>query len=183
MTFSNEIGEIRATALVPDKSHVSWAPLAQGIKDTLEIRGLPQPALMYTDDPPHDKKPLSQIFPSLTHNLKPPSTKWSHLPKLTLTPYSRPPILLTSTEAVSTILNGFLDNIALNDVASVDPHVVVGFDIEWNCKFEYSGNGIIVGNTVGDPAIVQITVDSSTYIIQVSIFFTFQQVSSLLHNC
>lgn len=165
LTVLNEYGEIRHVSLVPTKAHTQFADALTAISNTLKLRGHQQPQLMYTDNIAGDAPFLRNIFPSLKHNLAPSKSSsgmpWFDLPKDIET------LVVKSTEQLNNQLA------RLTTCVPHDGSLAVGFDAEWNVRFEHAGGGAIAKRITNDRiGVVQLAYESETgptvVVVQVS---------------
>lgn len=127
ITVTNEYGEICVLAFVATKSHSTFEPALEKMRDSLTLYGHLQPQIFYTDNPAADKHFLEHLFPSLTKEVM-PIQKYPALKPFTLSP----DISVTvhdSFAGISGACSCITDDL---DVTDTSAHLAVGFDAEFN---------------------------------------------------
>lgn len=124
---------------------------------SLDLYGLAQPKVFYTDNVQADRQFLMKIFPSLSVDVI-PSEKYRHLPSFEI-----PPNVVV--EVCST--RGSIDAAARSILQAVprdgEENIVVGFDCEWNT--EYGARERVVSR--GPVAVIQIAYKTHVFVLQV----------------
>ncbi|GAA6037483.1 hypothetical protein JCM8097_008210 [Rhodosporidiobolus ruineniae] len=126
LSVTNEYGELKVCNLVPTKSHDSFVPALEAMKQHLELYGHPPVKIVYTDNVGGDGGMLRSVFESL--NNVAPAVDGSSRPDLPSFPTpssSSNSLVLLSTLSTT---NNALDSL----LALSERDEVVGLDIEWN---------------------------------------------------
>ncbi|KAJ6568492.1 hypothetical protein B0H19DRAFT_938738 [Mycena capillaripes] len=127
ITLTNEHGEARLLAFVATSSHAEFESELQKVQKNLDLYGLSQPEVIFTDNPSADKPFLESIFPSLTKDVVPaekyPGMEIFDLPDNVDIRVSRDAALIESEIAK-----------IMHDLNTENPKdkLIVGFDAEWN---------------------------------------------------
>jgi hypothetical protein len=160
LTATNENSEIRCCNLVVTKAHSQYELALIRVRHSLNLYGLPQPLLAYTDNM-SDKGFLEKSFPSLQTGVI-PVEKYGDLEE-----YCLPPNVEIAVKSEPSSINAAMETI-LDDVPSDDPdaQIIVGFDSEWNIEVSVGGRVHERGHT----SIIQIAYKNRVYILQVSFF-------------
>ena len=160
LTATNENSEIRCCNLVVTKAHSQYELALIRVRNSLELYGLSQPLLAYTDNM-SDKGFLEKSFPSLRTGVI-PVEKYGDLEE-----YCLPVNVEIIVKSESSSINAAMETI-LDDVPSDDPdaQIIVGFDSEWNIEVSVGGRVHERGHT----SIIQIAYKNRVYILQVSLY-------------
>jgi len=142
---------------VATKAHSQYELALIRVRKSLELYGLSQPSLAYTDNM-SDKGFLEKSFPSLRAGVV-PVEKYGDLDE-----YCLPPSVEIIVKNEPSSINAAMETI-LDDVPSDDPdtRIVVGFDSEWNVEVSIGGRVHERGHT----SIIQIAYKNRVYILQV----------------
>lgn len=159
LTVTNEYGEIRVCSLVATKSHAQYELALQQLSISLDLYGLDQPEVFYTDNIT-DRNFLVKMFPSLSTGVTPPE-KHEQLPRYLLPEGTTVSVHNTAT-AINTAMLGIMGD--LSEVGESSEPLAVGFDAEWDVYTE-GPNERITGR--GPTAVIQIAYKSHVYILQV----------------
>ena len=147
LTATNENSEICCCNRVVTKAHSQYELALIHVRNSLELYGLSQPLLAYTNNM-LDKGFLEKSFPSLKTGVI-PVEKYGDLEE-----YCLPPNVKIAVKSKPSSINAAMETI-LNNVPSDNPdaHIIVGFDSEWNVEVSVGGRVYEHGHT----SIIQIT--------------------------
>ncbi|KAJ6605573.1 ribonuclease H-like domain-containing protein, partial [Mycena vulgaris] len=127
ITVTNEFGEARVLAFVATSSHTEFELALQKVKTNLDLYGLPQPEVMFTDNPAADKQFLERVFPSLTKNVV-PVEKYEGMEAFVL-PEDVAIRVGRDAAGIENVIARIMHDINIHDASD---RLVVGFDAEWN---------------------------------------------------
>ncbi|KAJ6535246.1 ribonuclease H-like domain-containing protein [Mycena vulgaris] len=127
ITVTNEFGEARVLAFVATSSHTEFKSALQKVKTNLDLYGLPQPEVMFTDNPAADKQFLERVFPSLTKNVV-PVEKYEGMEAFVL-PEDVAIQVSRDAAGIENVIARIMHDINIHDASD---RLVVGFDAEWN---------------------------------------------------
>lgn len=145
--------------LVASKAHSAFEYALIQVRESLRLYGHEQPQLFYTDNMA-DRNLLESAFPSLREGVT-PVERYSNLPMFTLSDNVKVGVYETRP-AIDAALSPLVDDIPSDDDV---PHLVIGFDAEWNV--EMTDIGAFVR---GELAVLQIAYEDRVYILQVHLF-------------
>lgn len=171
LTFSNEYTEAKEMALVATKAHAQFEGAMNDIRNSLDLYGLEQPYVVYTDNIA-DKTFLEKCFPSLLKNVQ-PIDKFSKL-RIFQLPEHVTTHIKSSIAQINVALATIQDDLSrLPDGQTI----AVGFDSEWNVNKK--GNR---KTQAGKTAIVSIAYKHQVYVLQIAHLLAKQQFPQGLKN-
>ncbi|KAJ7017554.1 hypothetical protein C8F04DRAFT_979056 [Mycena alexandri] len=158
-TIVNEFEQIRFQAFVPTKSLSHIHAALEGISQSLQAHGLPQPVLGFTDNVASDAATFMQYLPSLAAGVSPVElSEFSTLPQLIL-PDGVTWHLCQGYREIDIACGNILE--LVTDEDDDNKLVDIGFDMEWEFTTGIGASG------PQKTALIQIAVNDVVYMLYV----------------